>query len=110
MRSNRIPTILLAAGLLSGGVASFAAPFPQTTTSNSESADRDATQKIRKAIIGDKSLSTYAHNVKILAHEGKVTLRGPVRSDAEKQTVGEMAASVVGAANVTNELIIQPAK
>ena len=67
-------------------------------------------QKIRQAIVGDKSLSTYAHNVKILARDGKVTLRGPVRSDAEKKTVAEAAAGVVGADNVTNELTVQPAK
>jgi hyperosmotically inducible periplasmic protein len=32
--------------------------------------DRDITQQIRKAIVGDKSLSTYAHNVKIITHGG----------------------------------------
>src|SRR5215831_2060257 len=42
-------------------------------------------------------------NVKILVHVGQVKLRGPIRSDAEKQTVGDMAASIVGAANVTHE-------
>ena len=49
--------------------------------------DRDITQQIRKAIVGDKSLSTYAHNVKIITHGGMVTLKGPVRSEEEKNAV-----------------------
>src|SRR5437868_6786913 len=49
--------------------------------------DRDLTQQIRKAVIDDKSLSTYAHNVKIIARGGTVTLKGPVRSDDEKKTI-----------------------
>ena len=46
--------------------------------------DRDLTQKIRHALMQDKSLSTYAHNVKVVAQGGQVTLKGPVRSDAGK--------------------------
>src|SRR5215204_1585744 len=49
--------------------------------------DRDIMQKIRKSVMDDKSLSTYAHNVKIVSQRGKVTLKGPVRSDEEKKTI-----------------------
>jgi hyperosmotically inducible periplasmic protein len=45
--------------------------------------DRDITQQIRKAIVKDKSLSTYTHNVKIISQNGMVTLKGPVQSEAE---------------------------
>jgi osmotically-inducible protein OsmY len=72
--------------------------------------DRDIMQKIRKAVMDDKTLSTYAHNVKIVSQRGKVTLKGPVRSDAEKQTIERMAAEVAGAGNVTNQLTIKPEK
>src|SRR5690348_13844599 len=41
--------------------------------------DRDLTKEIRKSLVDDKSLSTYAHNVKVIAQNGKVTLKGPVR-------------------------------
>jgi len=104
--------ILIAGGLLGTTVVGLeAAPLPQAANPTPATAtDQDSTQKIRKAIVADKSLSTYAHNVKIVAHEGKVTLRGPVRSETEKQAVADMAAAVVGADNVTNELTIQPAK
>src|ERR1700722_20083459 len=44
-------------------------------------ADRDLSAKIRRSIMADKSLSTYAHNVKIISQNGTVTLKGPVRSD-----------------------------
>ena len=40
-------------------------------------ADRDTTRQIRKSIMQDKSLSTYAHNIKIITRDGKVTLKGP---------------------------------
>jgi hyperosmotically inducible periplasmic protein len=49
--------------------------------------DRDLTQKIRRSIVQDKSLSTYAHNVKIVTQGGSVTLKGPVRSEEEKHMV-----------------------
>jgi len=72
--------------------------------------DRDIMQKIRKAIVDDKSLSTYAHNVKIVSQHGKVTLKGPVRSDEEKKTVEDKATEVAGAGNVTNQMTVKPEK
>ena len=71
--------------------------------------DRDIAQKIRQSIVGDKALSTYAHNVKVVAIDGRVTLKGPVRPEDEKRAVEAKAADVVGAANVTNEITIAPA-
>jgi hyperosmotically inducible periplasmic protein len=73
-------------------------------------ADRETTQKIRKAIMDDKSLSTYAHNIKVITRNGKVTLRGPVRSEDEKHAIEAKAADVAGAENVTNDLEIAPPK
>jgi hyperosmotically inducible protein len=73
-------------------------------------ADREITQKIRKAVEGDKSLSTYAHNIKIITQDGEVTLRGPVRSEAEKSNLEAKAISIAGADKVTNQLEIAPSK
>ena len=70
--------------------------------------DRDITQQVRKAIIADKSLSTYAHNVKIVTQNGSITLKGPVRSEDEKQAIAAKAAEVVGGDKVTNQLEIKP--
>ena len=73
-------------------------------------ADRAITQKIRKAIHEDTTLSTYAHNVKIITQDGKVTLRGPVRSEEEKSNIEAKAVAVAGQGNVTNQLEIAPTK
>jgi hyperosmotically inducible periplasmic protein len=70
-------------------------------------ADRDITAKVRKEIVGDKDLSTYAHNVKVITANGAVTLRGPVKSEEEKEKVAELAANVVSAEKVTNELTVK---
>lgn len=71
--------------------------------------DREIMQKIRKAVVDEKSLSTYAHNVKIISQNGKVTLKGPVRSADEKQAIEQKASDVVGAGNVTNQITVKPA-
>lgn len=65
---------------------------------------------IRKAVVDDKSLSTYAHNAKIIVKKGKVTLRGNVRTEDEKKTIESKATEVAGAGNVTNNLKIVPEK
>lgn len=70
--------------------------------------DREITQKIRRALMDDKNLSTYAHNVKVIAQDGQVTLKGPVRTEEEKQTVEAKATAVAGAGHVTNEISIAP--
>ena len=72
--------------------------------------DRDLTQKIRRAVMADKSLSTYAHNVKIVAQGGQVTLKGPVRTAEEKQSVEAKAVEVAGAGHVTNQMSIARSK
>jgi len=70
--------------------------------------DRDITQQIRQSIMKDKSLSTYAHNIKVITQNGQVTLKGPVRSESEKESIGAKATEVAGASNVTNDLDIKP--
>ena len=72
--------------------------------------DRELTRKIRHAIVADKSLSTYAHNIKIITQGGKVTLKGPVRSDDEKTNVIAKATEIAGAGNVTDQVEIAPDK
>jgi hyperosmotically inducible periplasmic protein len=71
-------------------------------------ADRDLTKKIRQAVVGDKALSTYAHNVKIVSQDGQVTLKGPVRSEAEKASIEAKATEIAGAGKVTNQITVAP--
>jgi osmotically-inducible protein OsmY len=66
-------------------------------------AEVDTTAAIRKRVT-DMDLSTNADNVKIITENGKVTLRGPVESDEEKQTIERLAREIAGEGNVTSEL------
>jgi hyperosmotically inducible periplasmic protein len=126
------PRWLLPVGSLMLGVSLTAAPTPryqdpqqpapdntkqnknQTNPSADQqkmnAADRELTRKIRKAIHDDSNLSTYAHNIKIISQDGKVTLRGPVRSDEEKTNIEGKAVAAAGQGNVTNELQVAPPK
>jgi hyperosmotically inducible protein len=78
--------------------------------STKSASDRELTQKIRKAIVDDKTLSSYAHNVKIITKDGMVTLRGPVRTEDEKKTVEAKASEIAGSGKVTNDITIAPSK
>lgn len=69
--------------------------------------DRLTTASVRKAIIADKKLSTYAHNVKIITRGGHVTLKGPVKSEEEKQQVLGDAANAVSSEDISNELTVK---
>jgi hyperosmotically inducible periplasmic protein len=73
-------------------------------------ADTDLTKKIRTALRDDKTLSTYAQNIKIISQDGKVTLKGPVRSDDEKAGIEAKAVAIAGEGNVTNQLKVAPPK
>lgn len=123
---------LLCAGLLLGSVALMQAQEPasqeaspaadntkvnQRDQSNSEPTadqqkdnrtDQDITRQIRQSIMADKALSTYAHNIKIITQNGQVTLKGPVRSEDEKQAVASKATAVAGDNKVTDDLSIKP--
>jgi hyperosmotically inducible protein len=72
-------------------------------------ADRGLAKKIRKSIASDSSLSTYAHNVKIIVRDGMVTLKGPVHTEDEKNAIGAKASEVAGADKVQNELTVKGA-
>jgi hyperosmotically inducible protein len=80
---------------------------PPTASDQSENeADRKITQQIRQAVTKDDSLSTSAQNVKIITQDGKVTLRGTVKNENEKQKIGEMAKKASGVRNVENLLTV----
>ena len=78
-------------------------------TQPNHSSDVDLTKRIRQSVVADKSLSTYAHNVKIVTLNGSVTLNGVVRSDEEKNAVEMKAAAIAGKDKVTNALKVAPA-
>jgi len=69
-------------------------------------ADRKITQQIRQDLMSDKSLSFTAKNVKVITINGKVTLRGPVKSSGEKAKIAALAQRISGVTNVDNQLEI----
>ncbi len=70
-------------------------------------ADRALTAKIRRSIMADKSLSMYAHNVKIVSQDGTVTLKGPVRSDEEVKAIESKAITITGdSGKVVNQMSV----
>lgn len=127
---NIVRTLLCTGLLVSGGLLSHAQepssqqapPATDNTKTNERDrsakeptadqqkenrSDRDITQQIRQSIMKDKSLSTYAHNVKIVTQNGQVTLKGPVRSEDEKKAIEAKATQVAGEDKVTSELNIK---
>jgi len=117
-----VAAALVAVALTAWGPASRAADYPADNSgknvrdrqdssrtpgdqSNNKS-DLAITQAIRKAVVADKALSTNAHNVKIITANGVVTLRGPVSSPEEKETIAAKAKQVAGGKSVDNKLEI----
>jgi osmotically-inducible protein OsmY len=117
--------VVLAAGVLFGGMAVWAqdgsttqAPADNTKVnqrdhnSNAPTADQqknnqsdvELARQVRKSLVNDKSLSTNAHNVKVIVQGGMVTLKGPVNSAEEKQAVEAKASEVAGTDKVSSEL------
>jgi len=85
----------------------------ETQTSGDQSNSKDdvnTTAAIRRAVVKDDSLSATAKNVKIITANGTVTLRGPVKDDAEKAKIAELAQSAAGNAKIDNQLEVKASK
>jgi hyperosmotically inducible periplasmic protein len=68
--------------------------------------DIGITADIRKRVV-DTKMSVNAQNVKIIAQDGKVTLRGPVKTEDEKKQIEVIARSVAGENNVDSQLEVE---
>lgn len=78
-----------------------------TPTDQGGGNDRDITAAIRRSVVADGALSFTAKNVKIIVTGGKVTLRGPVKSDAERSSIESKAKSTSGVSEVDNQLEVK---
>jgi len=78
---------------------------PTADQQKENKSDRELARNIRQSLVKDKSLSSYAHNIKVVAQDGKVTLKGPVRSAEEKQAIEAKAAEAAGGADKVNSEI-----
>ena len=80
---------------------------PVATDQSDAKSDVNVTAKIRRHITKDDRLSVDAKNVKIVTSGGKVTLTGPVDSEAEKKIVCMHAVKAVGKANVSDQTTVK---
>jgi hyperosmotically inducible protein len=104
-------TLILSVALFGVGTVAMAQDSAPPATSaiqqSNSKTDLALTRKIRRAVMRDKSLSTLAHNVKIVSVNGSVTLLGPVDSEAEKDTIASKAQAIAGADKVDNQLVVK---
>jgi osmotically-inducible protein OsmY len=70
-------------------------------------ADAMLADKIRASLMQDDKLSNAAKNVEITIANGKVTLRGTVKTRAEKKSVETKARDIAGAAEVESRLQVK---
>ncbi|AMC37062.1 hyperosmotically inducible protein [Janthinobacterium sp. B9-8] len=78
---------------------------PQMQSNRKE--DRKLLAAVRRTVVDDNTLSTSGQNVKILARDGVVTLRGPVDNESEKNKLGDLAKQVAGVTSVLNQLDVK---
>lgn len=85
-----------------------AQPATPTAAPPAATPDEAIAAKIRKAIKDDKAIAIYGDSVRMMVSGGMVTLKGPVRSEAEKKAIGAKADAIAGEANVMNNLVVAP--
>src|SRR5256885_4683976 len=68
--------------------------------------DLTTTRDINQLISYSTALSVAAHEVRVNTYKGRVTLRGTVESQDEKQQIEKLALSIAGTGNILNELRI----
>ena len=119
MNRNILYIVIAAAGLFPGNATAQepdntrvnktdrSSTQPTADQAKNNLSDRQIMQNIRKSVTADKSLSTYGHNAKIISEHGRVTLKGPVRSDEERRNIEAKATDIAGAGNVDNQLTVK---
>ena len=80
---------------------------PTADHASNKMSDRDMMKNIRHDVVADKSLSSYGHNVKIIASRGRVTLKGPVHTDDEKHAIEEHARRYAGDGNIDDQITVK---
>lgn len=119
-------TLILSSALLGLGTVAMAQDSPPSAPDNSAvnvrdrapgamtagqqsnaKSDLEITREIRRAVVKDHSLSMLAHNVKIVSADGSVTLRGPVKTKAEKTAIASKAQAIAGAGKVDDQLEVK---
>jgi len=108
IRTHSFTRAVITGGLLSLAVATadtYAAPTAAVQAQQTQATpDSELAAKIRKAIEDDKALAAYVPTLKIIVSDGLVSLKGSVKSDADKKAIGAKADAIAGEKNVMNNL------
>jgi hyperosmotically inducible periplasmic protein len=122
VRRKALKTAIACAGILTLSISGWSQTAPDNTRLNATeraagelTADQQSNSKadvelishIRRSIVKDSSLSVLAHNIKIISVNGAVTLKGPVKNNVEKASIGEKAEAIAGADKVDNQLEVE---
>jgi len=111
MKTNSLHAFALVIALASPAVMNAQqTPAQKPPTADKQSQTKEdlaLASQIRREVVKDKSLSVLAHNCKIITQQGFVTLRGEVKTEAERATIGDIAARIAGAGKVTNSLTVK---
>jgi len=78
----------------------MATPFDQSNSTE----DTELVAKLRAEVLEIEDLSVNGRNIKIITNGGKVIVRGPVESDAERLAILKVVNGIAGEANVTSKL------
>jgi len=73
----------------------------------SSEADRALIQQIRRTLNQDGTFSATAPNIRIVTDNGRVTLRGTVASQTEKEQIESRAKQIAGVTSVDNQLEVK---
>lgn len=68
--------------------------------------DIDVTTRIRQELVNDKTLSTYAKNVKIIVLKKGITIKGPVNTIAERDRIVNVANGVAPQMKIYNQMTV----
>jgi hyperosmotically inducible protein len=104
--------MLAAPGLAAQGTASGTMASAERTVKNAgktttrEVTDSWLTLKTKLALLADERVSSA--DVHVTTQRGVITLRGKVASEAEQQAAGEIARTIEGAREVSNQLTVVP--
>lgn len=109
IRPRTFTRAVIAGGLLTLAMPaadSVAAPQAAQAQPSQATPDTELVAKIRQAIADDKAIAQYAQTLKIVSSSGLVTLKGPVKTEADKKAIGAKADQIAGEKNVMNNLFV----
>jgi osmotically-inducible protein OsmY len=77
------------------------------TSTRSDLSDHQIRRQMHKAIFHDVTMSNRARNVRVIARNGQVTLKGSVPTTMEKEKIEAKATELVGSGNVTDQIKVK---